>query len=87
MLGIITTLNGNTLKQKLSKGTGFITFNELDFPVNILNFHTSIYERWGAKLDETKNNQMFMHSFQYNIPKGCRVTKAALFYCSHAPRL
>lgn len=78
MLGIITPLNGKTLNQNLSKGTGSITFNRHDFPVNILSYPTSINKKWRAKFDETKKNRMFMHTFQYNIPKGCRVTKATL---------
>lgn len=76
LIGAVSTLSGKPVNQNLFKGSGFITFNEHDFPAKILNYPISINEKWRAKYDEVKSNRMFMHTFQYNISKGCKVTKA-----------
>lgn len=78
LVGIVPPLYGKPLNQNLFKGSGFITFNEHDFPAKILNYPISINEKWRAKYDEVNRNRMFMHTFQYNVPKKCKVTKATL---------
>ena len=75
---LLTLLITPIYANKLSKTTGFLTFNEKDFPVDILNYPISINETWQATFDETRTNRIFMHTFQYNISKGCIVSAANL---------
>ena len=71
--------NAKNVSYISTKASGHLTFNEHDFPADILNYPISINEIWRAKFNETKNNRMFMHTFQYKIPKGCSISKATLF--------
>lgn len=75
---LIVLLLTSTYANNLSKATGFLSFKKNDFPANILNYPISINEIWRATFKENKNNRMFMHTFQYKIPKGCKILKATL---------
>lgn len=75
---LIVLLLTSTYANNLSKATGFLSFKKNDFPANILNYPISINEIWRATFKENKNNRMFMHTFRYKIPKGCKILKATL---------
>lgn len=77
-LGINGVVYAQSYNISSGQNSGALNFDENEFPSSVLNYPTQLQGTvYRSKFNETSSNRMFMHTFRFDVKKGCKVTAAS----------